>query len=69
VGKPELGLYSLEPPVLDFGGLAQLYGYRYCAADSESSLARALEASDAPRTLIDVRLDPSLKPVTAARHF
>jgi benzoylformate decarboxylase len=72
VGKPELALYSLEPPAIDFAGLAQLYGYRYIAADSEASLARALETSGvdaAPRTLIDLRLDPALKPVTAARHF
>jgi benzoylformate decarboxylase len=72
VGKPELGLYSLEPPVIDFAGLARLYGYRYHAADSEGSLAEALAPSAtgaAPRTLIDVRLDPALKPVTAARHF
>ncbi len=71
VGKPELGLYSLEPPVIDFSGLASLYGYRYCAADSEASLARALDSGGpaARRTLIDVRLDPAHKPVTAARHF
>ena len=72
VGKPELGLYSLEPPVIDFTGLAQLYGYRYCAANSEASLAQALAASGAdaaPRVLIDVQLDPALKPVTASRHF
>lgn len=70
VGKPELGLYSLEPPVIDFAGLAMLYGYRYCAVDSEAGLAKALEsAGAAPRTLIDIRLDPAIKPVTAARHF
>lgn len=72
VGKPELGLYSLEPPVIDFSGLARLYGYRYCPADSEASLAQALASAgsaEAPRTLIDLKLDPALKPVTAARHF
>ena len=69
VGKPELGLYSLEPPVIDFSGLARLYGYRYCIADSETSLAQALQESSAPRTLIDIQIDPALKPVTAARHF
>ena len=72
VGRPELGLYSLEPPVLDFSGLAALYGYRYVRVDSEASLARALEpaaAGNARRTLLDLQLDPSLKPVTAARHF
>jgi thiamine pyrophosphate-dependent acetolactate synthase large subunit-like protein len=72
VGKPELGLYSLEPPVIDFAGLAQLYGYRYCAVDSAASLAHALapsNADDAPRRLIDLRLDPALKPVSAGRHF
>jgi benzoylformate decarboxylase len=70
VGKPELALYSLEPPVIDFAGLAQLYGYRYWRTDSETSLAQTLSSSRAaPRTLIDVHLDPSLKPLTAARHF
>jgi benzoylformate decarboxylase len=72
VGKPELGLYSLEPPVIDFAGLAQLYGYRYCRAPSEELLAQALApsgADSAPRVLIDVLLDPALKPVAAARHF
>lgn len=69
VGKPELSLYSLEPPVLDFAGLARLYGYRYCAVETEAALAAALRADDAPRTLVDLKLDPSLKPVTAARHF
>jgi benzoylformate decarboxylase len=72
VGRPELALYSLEPPVIDFAGLAQLYGYRYFGADSEASLAQALAASashGAPRALIDVHLDPALKPATAARHF
>jgi benzoylformate decarboxylase len=70
VGKPELALYSLEPPVIDFAGLAQLYGYRYWRTDSETSLAQALSSSRAAlRTLINVHLDPSLKPLTAARHF
>ncbi len=71
VGKPELSLYSLEPPVLDFSGLAKLYGYRYWGVESEVSLSEVLKnsASIAPRTLIDLKLDPALKPVTAARHF
>jgi benzoylformate decarboxylase len=71
-GKAELGLYSLEPPVIDFSGLARLYGYHYRAVDSEASLARTLETAGtagAARTLIDLHLDPALKPVTAARHF
>jgi benzoylformate decarboxylase len=68
VGKPELGLYSLEPPVLDFSGLAKLYGYAYIAVDSEASLAAATKASSR-RTLIDLKLDPSVKPAAAARHF
>lgn len=72
VGRPELGLYSLEPPVIDFSGLARLYGYRYCAADSEASLTQTLasgNSAEPARTLIDVQIDPALKPVTAARHF
>ncbi len=55
--------------MIDFSGLARLYGYRYCAVDSEASLAQALKPDAAPRTLIDIRIDPALKPVTAARHF
>ena len=68
VGKPELGLYSLEPPVLDFSGLAKLYGYAYVAVDSEASLEAATK-STSRRTLIDLKLDPSVKPAAAARHF
>jgi benzoylformate decarboxylase len=70
VGRPELGLYSLEPPVIDFSGLARLYGYRYFEVESEAALHQALGSSgEARRSLIDLRLDPALKPVTAARHF
>jgi hypothetical protein len=68
VGKPELGLYNLGPPVLDSSGLAKLYGYAYVAVDSEASLAAATK-TPSRRTLIDLKLDPSLKPAAASRHF
>lgn len=63
--------FTIEPPVLDFSGLAQLYGLRYVSAATEDELERFL-ASARPlpaNTLLELKLDPALKPVTAARHF
>lgn len=71
VGGP-LELFSIDKPDLNFEGLATLYGWRYQACTSESSLAAFLEKCGGKvtgNTLLDLRLDPSIKPVTAARHF
>jgi len=63
---------SLEPPVLDFSGLARLYGWRYFQASSEKELdaflARARGKVSA-NTVLELKLDPALKPVMASRHF
>jgi len=68
----ELAAFTLEPPALDFSGLAQLYAWEYARASTENELAAAL-ASMPPRvkrnTLLELVLDPALKPVTASRHF
>jgi benzoylformate decarboxylase len=64
--------FTIEPPMMDFGGLARLYGFRHFAAATERELERALaRAGDAleTNTLLEIELDPALKPVTASRHF
>ncbi|HET7595475.1 MAG TPA: thiamine pyrophosphate-dependent enzyme [Burkholderiales bacterium] len=68
----ELESFTIEPPVIDFGGLARLYGWQYSCAATDRELARILEKL--PRRLecnmlLEIKLDPALKPVTASRHF
>jgi benzoylformate decarboxylase len=64
--------FTIEPPVLDFSGLAILYDWRYVQAATEQefdaclkSLGKKLKAN----TLLELKLDPAIKPVTASRHF
>jgi len=63
--------FTIEPPQLDFSGLAKLYGWAYAHASTEQELAAFLAASVSSRgnVLLELRLDPELKPVTASRHF
>ncbi|MGE5523470.1 MAG: thiamine pyrophosphate-binding protein [Rhodospirillaceae bacterium] len=64
--------FTIEPPAIDFSGLAKLYGWRYLAASSEDELTRGLARAGAPlerNTILELKLDPALKPVTASRHF
>jgi benzoylformate decarboxylase len=63
--------FTIEPPVLDFSGLATLYGWRYERAATEIDLRRFLSQrpASASNTLLELVLDPELKPVTASRHF
>jgi benzoylformate decarboxylase len=63
--------FTIEPPVLDFSGLATLYGLRYQRVASEAELTNFLsQPPDTPsNTLLELILDPELKPVTASRHF
>jgi thiamine pyrophosphate-dependent acetolactate synthase large subunit-like protein len=64
--------FTLEPPVLDFSGLATLHGWAFVRARNGEELSRALQALG-PRvernTLLELELDPAILPVTAARHF
>lgn len=62
--------FTIEPPVLDFGGLARLHGWRYISAESEGELSRFLaDPTPAGNTLLELKLDPAWKPLTASRHF
>ena len=67
-----LGAFTLEPPVMDFSGLAALYGCRYASASTEPELIRTLDTLSRPgdcMSVLELKLDPALKPLTASRHF
>lgn len=71
VGHP-LDLFTIEPPVLDFSGLAALYGMAYTKVGSEAELDGFLAGTGGrvhANTLLDVTLDPALEPVSSAHHF
>jgi 2-succinyl-5-enolpyruvyl-6-hydroxy-3-cyclohexene-1-carboxylate synthase len=57
--------------VLDFSGLAKLYGWKYVRAASEDELNALLQDEEklSGQTVLELTLDPAVKPVTAARHF
>ena len=64
--------FTIEPPVLDFSGLAKLYDWRYLAAATATQMDTALAhlgSNLKQNTLLELQLDPALKPVTASRHF
>jgi len=63
--------FTIEPPVLDFSGLAKLYGWSYASAATEDELNGLLADGKtlAGNTVLELKLDPQLKPVTASRHF
>ena len=70
-GKP-LDLFTIEPPVIDFSGLATLYDFKYAKAASEAELGAVLSKLRGrvkSNTLLELKLDPAVKPVTASRHF
>jgi benzoylformate decarboxylase len=67
-----LNAFTIEPPVIDFSGLAKLYGWRYAQVSTERELEGLLakiRGKIAANTLIELTLDPAVKPVTASRHF
>lgn len=67
-----LDSFTLEPPVLDFSGLAKLHDWRYARAATEKELDAFLgtvRGGVKTNTLLELKLDPALKPVTASRHF
>jgi benzoylformate decarboxylase len=70
-GHP-LDLFTIEPPVIDFSGLATLYDWQYAKAANESELAAFIAQARGKvksNTLLELKLDPAIKPVTASRHF
>jgi hypothetical protein len=67
-----LDLFTLEPPIMDFSGLATLYRWRYAQAATEPELDAfllPLRGKVKANTLLELKLDPAVKPVTASRHF
>ena len=63
--------FTIEPPVMDFSGLAKLYGWRHACAADEDELGSVIAtlAQEQGLTLLELKLDPTLKPATASRHF
>jgi thiamine pyrophosphate-dependent acetolactate synthase large subunit-like protein len=64
--------FTIEPPVIDFSGLAKLYDWHYAQAASQSEFdvtLKSLGRRVARNTLLELKLDPAIKPVTASRHF
>jgi benzoylformate decarboxylase len=64
--------FTIEPPVIDFSGLATLYGWRYAKVDSEAALKATLKMLGkrlTRNTLLELKLDPAVTPLTASRHF
>jgi benzoylformate decarboxylase len=63
--------FTIEPPVMDFSGLAKLYGWEHARAATEEELNDAVSSHLGGRTLtlLELKLDPTLKPLTASRHF
>ncbi len=67
-----LDLFTIEPPAMDFSGLATLYRWRYAKAASEAELSAFVSSQRGKvkaNTLLELKLDPAVKPVTASRHF
>ena len=67
-----LDLFTIEPPAMDFSGLATLYDWKYAKAATESELdgfLASLRGKVKANTLLELKLDPAVKPVTASRHF
>ncbi|MBI4207625.1 MAG: hypothetical protein HY527_21605 [Betaproteobacteria bacterium] len=67
-----LDSFTIEPPVIDFGGLATLYDWDYAQASTAAQLDIFLASARrgiSRNTVLELKLDPSLKPVTASRHF
>ena len=70
-GKP-LDLFTIEPPVIDFSGLATLYDWKYAKAATESELIAFISSTRGKvkaNTLLELKLDPAVKPATASLHF
>jgi benzoylformate decarboxylase len=64
--------FTIEPPVIDFSGLATLYGWNYAVASNAREFDVALgklRRTLKNNTLLEIKLNPAIKPVTASRHF
>ena len=64
--------FTIEPPAIDFSGLAKLYDWRYAAVSTEAQLNATmgkLGSALQQNTLLEIQLNPEIQPVTASRHF
>lgn len=64
--------FTIEPPTIDFSGLAKLYDWRYAAVSTEAQLNSTmgkLGSALQQNTLLEIQLNPEIQPVTASRHF
>jgi len=67
-----LDAFTLEPPALDFAGLAALHGFRFMRAHGHAALTQVLQGWNGrvpENTLLEFVLDADLVPVAASRHF
>lgn len=68
----DLDLFSIEPPAMDFSGLATLYDLDFVRARTQDELESALRSMGGRverNTLLELVFDNSVRPVTASRHF
>jgi len=68
----DLDLFSIEPPVIDFSGLAKLYGFEFLRVSTQTQLQVTLDVlrgGVSRNTVLELVFDNSLRPVTASRHF
>lgn len=68
----DLDLFSIEPPVMDFSGLATLYGLDFVRARNQDELEAALKQMGGRverNTLLELVFENNVQPVTASRHF
>ena len=58
--------------MIDFSGLATLYDWKYARASTQPEIdgvLAKLHGKVKSNTLLEIKLDPTVKPVTASRHF
>jgi len=68
----DLDLFSIEPPVIDFRGLAQLYGFEFVRVRNQGELRatmRGFREGVSRNTLLELVFGNALRPVTSSRHF
>lgn len=68
----DLDLFSIEPPILDFSGLATLYDLAFERARTQDELEAVLRRMNGcveRNTLLEIVFDGKVQPVTASRHF
>ncbi|MCC6534471.1 MAG: thiamine pyrophosphate-binding protein [Burkholderiales bacterium] len=68
----ELGAFTIEPPVIDFSGLARMYAWEFARARSHEELDGVLQTllrRIERNTLLELVFAADARPLTADRHF